>query len=55
MPKARENMDGLLDEHHAYYHGTKAAFDLYPYYRDKMTENPKKWHNYLSPIDFKKA
>ncbi len=42
---------GLLDEYHAYYHGNKAAFDLYPYYRDKMTESPEKWHNYLYGVN----
>ena len=42
---------GLLDEYHAYYHGTKAAFDLYPYYRDKMPESPEKWHNYFYGVN----
>lgn len=42
---------GLLDEYHAYYHGNKAAFDLYPYYRDKMPETPEKWHNYFYGVN----
>lgn len=27
---------GLLDEFHAYYHGTKAVFDLYPYFEKEQ-------------------
>jgi hypothetical protein len=42
---------GLLDEYNAYYHGNKAAFDLYPYYRDKMNEGPEKWHKYFAGIN----
>lgn len=38
---------GLLDEFNAYYHGNKAAFDLYPYYRDKMPPGAMKWHDYF--------
>lgn len=38
---------GLLDEFNAYYHGNKAAFDFYPYYRDQMKTARTKWHDYL--------
>lgn len=42
---------GLLNEYSAYYHGNKAALDLYPYYRDVMPPGPAKWHDYFSGIN----
>ncbi|MBN1522976.1 MAG: hypothetical protein JW904_00725 [Spirochaetales bacterium] len=42
---------GLLNEYSAYYHGNKAALDLYPYYRDAMPPGPAKWHDYFSAVN----
>lgn len=42
---------GLLNEFNAYYHGNKAALDLYPYYRDKMKPGPAKWHDFFSAVN----
>ena len=32
---------GLMDEWNAYYHGTKAAYDLFDYYKSRATQNKK--------------
>jgi len=42
---------GLLNEFDAYYHGNRAAFDMYPYYRDRMGPGPAKWHDYFSGVN----
>lgn len=42
---------GLLNEFNAYYYGTKAAFDMYPFYRDKMTSNAERWVHYMDSIN----
>ncbi len=42
---------GLLNEFNAYYHGNRAAYDMYPYYRDKISGGPGKWHGYFSGVN----
>jgi len=42
---------GLLNEFDAYYHGNRAACDMYPYYRDRMGPGPAKWHDYFSGVN----
>lgn len=40
-----------LDEFNAYYHGTKAAIDMYPYYRDKMELNYDNWDHFFLEVN----
>ncbi|NLW48991.1 MAG: hypothetical protein GXY86_16885 [Firmicutes bacterium] len=42
---------GLMDEFCAYYYGTKAAVEIYPYYRDKMTSGVDRWITYLDQVN----
>jgi hypothetical protein len=42
---------GLLNEFHAYYHDTKTAVDLYPYYRDQIAPGVKRWDGFFTSVD----
>ncbi|PIQ48828.1 MAG: hypothetical protein COW03_07930 [Cytophagales bacterium CG12_big_fil_rev_8_21_14_0_65_40_12] len=41
---------GLMDEWNAYYFGTKAAFDLFEYYKSKSGENYEVYLNHVSNL-----
>ncbi len=41
---------GLLDEFHAYYHGTKAILDLKPFFETEVKQNSTNWILYFKNI-----
>lgn len=41
---------GLMDEWNAYYHGTKTAYDLFEYYRQKANDNNKVYLEHVSNL-----
>ncbi|MCE7996653.1 MAG: hypothetical protein HEP71_32105 [Roseivirga sp.] len=41
---------GLMDEWNAYYHGTKTAYDLFEYYKDKANDNNKVYLEHVSNL-----
>lgn len=41
---------GLLDEWHAYYHGTKMAVRLYPYFHRLARDDPEQWAYYFTGV-----
>lgn len=45
-----EGIFGLLDELNAYYQGTKAAYDMYEYYKTETPGKPADWLQYFSEI-----
>ena len=46
-----EGIFGLTGEFSAYYLGTKAAFDLYPYFEQKAAAEPARWLDYLQTVN----
>lgn len=47
MGSQQHGVYGLLDELHAYYAGTKAAFDFYNYYKEK-DDTAEGWNEYVT-------